>query len=50
MISLGLQLKDTILAVHEITAKYNLKQAEDILAGIFIEDVPKEIQEARPEK
>lgn len=44
IIGVGLQLKETILSIYGLAKEYNLTQAEDIIRGIYAEDMPKELK------
>lgn len=44
LIGISLQMKELILSVYKMASKYNLEKAEDIIRGIYAEDMPLDIK------
>lgn len=44
LIGISLQMKELILNTYKMTLKYNLEKAEDIIRGIYAEDMPLDIK------
>ena len=43
LIGISLQMKELILNTYKMTLKYDLEKAEDIIRGIYVEDMPLDI-------